>query len=149
VILKLTIVHPFLLILHLPYLLIMAEIPIIYPFQKDNFSHANLTISNIDVRIILNDDTSRTHPCHKVAIFQDHLELMWDFHSHHIIVTDNPNDTQVTGQIVEVPNLIQQTGYPTLSTEQALVSNHMVTPFSVQPCETLNQEGNNINSFLF
>jgi len=25
----------------------------------------------------------------------------------------------------------------------------MVTPFSIQPCETLNQEENDINSFLF
>ena len=76
---------------------------------------------------------------------------MWDFCPHYIEVLDDaPEDALVTtGQMVLVPNLIQQNGYSTLTTEQALVSNHMVIPFSIQPCKTLNREGNNINSFLF
>jgi len=66
------------------------------------------------------------------------------------VLNDTPKDTQVTtGWMVPVSNLIQQNGYPTLTTEQALVSNRMVIPFSIQPCESLNREGNNINSFLF
>jgi len=119
-------------------------------FQKDNFSHANLTIPNSDVHVILNNNTPRTHPHYKVAIFQDQLESMWDFHPHLVIVEEeDPNAEVTTDRMVKMPNLIQQTGYPTLSTEQALVSNHMVIPFSIQPCETLNQEGRDINSFLF
>ena len=111
-----------------------------YSIQKDNFSHANLTIQNTDVHVVLDDEAIRTHPHHKVAIFRDRLELMWDFRPHHLeVLDDTPEDTLVTmGQMVEISNLIQQNGYPTLTTEQALVSNRMVTPFSIQPCETLN-----------
>jgi len=76
---------------------------------KDKFSHTNLTISNNDVHIILQDNTPRTHPCHKVAIFRDCLELMWDFHPYYIEVFDDTSkDAQVTtGWMALVPNLIQ------------------------------------------
>jgi len=76
---------------------------------------------------------------------------MWDFCPHYLEVLDDaPEDALVTtGRMVEISNLIQQNGYPTLTTEQALVSNRMVTPFSIQPCETLNREGNKINSFMY
>jgi len=95
----------------LPLYLHIAEL---YQIQKDNFSHANLTISNSDIHIALDDDSP--------------IE---------------------TGRMVPVPNLIQQIGYPELSDEQSLVSNCMVISFSIQPCETLNQEANNINLFAF
>jgi len=118
----------------------MAEIPTVYSFQKDSFSHTNLTKANTDIHIVLDDDTPRTLPRHKVAIFQDRLEPMWDFRPHYIEVLDDaPEDALITtGQMVPVPNLIQQNGYSTLTTEQALVSNCMVIPFTIQPCETLN-----------
>jgi len=122
-----------------------------YSIQKDNFSHANLTIPNTDVHVVLDNKEIQMHPRHKVAIFRDRLEPMWDFTPHYLEVHDDaPEDALVTtGQMIEIPNLIQQNGYPTLTTEQALVSNRMVTPFSIQPCETLNQEGNKINSFMY
>ena len=106
---------------------------------------------NMDIHIILDDDAPRMLPRHKIAIFWDHLKSMWDFHPHFIKVLNNaPEDAQVTtGQMVPVPNLIQQEGYFTHTTEQALVSDCMVIPFSIQPCESLNREGNNINSFIF
>jgi len=139
-ILKLTIILLYLLTLPTSYQLTMAEIPTIYSFQKDSFSHVNLTIPNTDICVVLDNNTPRMLPHHKVAIFWDCLEPMWDFSPHFIKVLDDiPEDAQVTtDQMVPVPNLIQQNGYPTLTTDQALVSNCMVIPFSIQPCESLN-----------
>ena len=56
VILKLMIILLYLHTPPLPYLLIMAEILKVYSFQKDSFSHANLTKANTDVHIILDDN---------------------------------------------------------------------------------------------
>ena len=76
--------------------LIMAEILTVYSFQKDSFSHVVMTKPNTDVRIVLDDNTTQTLPRHKVAIFQDRLELMWDFCPHFIEVLDNaPEDALV------------------------------------------------------
>jgi len=85
----------------------MAEIPTVYPFQKDNFSHINLTILNSNVQGILEDNTPRTFPRHKVAIFRDHLEPMWNFCPHYIeVLHDAHEDAQVTtGWMALVPNL--------------------------------------------